>query len=82
MQMESGLGTSFRNYDNGISYKAFGKGSTVFLFDLTADQSNGKHTDPTRHGNLRDEVGFGVALTNPVMKSIKTGKFHSTTWFK
>ena len=33
MQMHSGDGMTFRDDDNGISYTAFGPGSTVFVVD-------------------------------------------------
>ena len=52
MQIHSGVGTTFRYTDNAISYTAFGQGSTVFVFDLTADLSNDKHTEPTHCGRL------------------------------
>ena len=52
MQVQSGIGTLFRNCNTGISYKPFGRGLTVFVFDLTTDQSNRDHTHPIQHGSL------------------------------
>ena len=66
MQMQNELGTLFCGYDNRINYKTFGNGSTVFVFDLTFNQSNGEHTYPTRCRSLRAEVRFGAPLENPI----------------
>jgi hypothetical protein len=66
MQMHSGIGTAFRDADCSISLYAFGHGSTVFLFDLTADLSNEEHSEPTKRGSLRAEVRFGTALPTAV----------------
>ena len=60
MHMQSGLGTSFRNCDIRISYKAYARGSTVFVLDLSTDQSNRDHTDPTKWRSLRAEVRLGA----------------------
>ena len=66
MQMHSCVGTAFRDDDNAISYTPLGQGSTVFVFDLTADLSNDKHTEPTCWGTLRAKVHFGMALAHPI----------------
>ena len=66
MQMQSGVGTAFHDEDSSISYYAFGHGSTVFAFDLTADLANGNHSEPTKRGSLRAEVRFGEQLPNAV----------------
>ena len=58
MQMQSAVGSAFRDNDCGLTYKAFGSGSTVFVFDLTADLSNGFYSEPTRRGGLRAEARF------------------------
>ena len=52
MQMHSSFGMAFRDDDNTINHTAFGPGSTVFVFDLTADLTNNKHTEPTCLGSL------------------------------
>ena len=52
MQMQSGAGSAFQDSDCGLTYNAFGRGSTVFVFDLTADLSNGFCSEPTRRGGL------------------------------
>ena len=66
MQMQSGVGMAFRDEDCSISDNAFGHGSTVFMFYLTADLTNAKHTEPTNRGSLRTEVRFGAQLPHAV----------------
>ena len=66
MQMQSGVGTAFRDVDCGINYYTFGHGSTLFVFDLTADLSNGTHSEPTKRGGLRAEVRFGTQTPHAV----------------
>ena len=66
MQMQSAVGKSFRDEDSSISFYAFGHGSTVFAFDLTADLANGEHSEPTQRGSLRAEVRFGEPLPHAV----------------
>ena len=66
MQIHSSVGMAFLDNDNTIGYTAFRKGSTVFVFNLTADLSNDEHTEPTHCGSLRAEVHFGVVLEHPV----------------
>ena len=66
MQMQSAVGKSFRDEDSSISFYAFGHGSTVFVFDLTADLANGEHSEPTQRGSLRAEVRFGEPLPHAV----------------
>ena len=50
--MHSGVESAFHDDDNAISYTAFGYRSTVFVYDLTADLSNAKHTETARRGIL------------------------------
>ena len=54
MQMQSGIGTAFQDKDCSLSYNAFrhAHGSTVFVFDLTADLSNSEHSETTNRGSL------------------------------
>ena len=66
MQMQSCIGAVFHAEDCSISYNAFGHGSTVFVFDLTADLSNAEHSEPTKRGTLRAEVRFAAQLPNGV----------------
>ena len=64
--MQSGIGTAFRDEDCSISYNAFDHGSTLFVFDLTADLSNAEHSEPTKRGSLQAEVRFGNQLLHAV----------------
>ena len=66
MQMQSAVGTAFRDDDSGISYYGFGHGLTVFVFDLTADLANSEHSEPTKRGSLRAEVRFAEQLPTAV----------------
>ena len=66
MQMQSAVGTAFRDDDSGLSYYDFGHGSTVFVFDLTADLANSEHSEPTKRGSLRAEVRFAPQLPTTV----------------
>ena len=66
MQMQSAVGTAFRDDDSGLSYYDFGHGSTVFVFDLTADLANSEHSEPTKRGSLRAEVRFAPQLPTAV----------------
>jgi hypothetical protein len=66
MQMQSSVGTAFRDIDCGITYSSFARGSTVFAFDLTNDLSNGPHSEPTKRGGLRAEVRFGAQTPHAV----------------
>ena len=67
MQMQSGIGTVKTVEDDTISYNAFGDGSTVFVFDLTADLSNAEHSEPTNCGSLRAKVCFGDQLPQAII---------------
>ena len=66
MQMQSAVGKAFRDEDSSISYHAFGHGSTVFVFDLTADLANAEHSEPTKRRGLQAEVRFGDQLPHAV----------------
>ena len=66
MQMQSGVGSAFRDTDCGLTYNAFGAGSTVFVFDLTADLSNGFYSEPTRRGGLPAEARFATPTAHAV----------------
>ena len=64
--MYSGIGKSFKDEDNGISYADFPRGNTVFVFNLAADLSDGPHLDLNRHGNIWLEVWFAANLVEDV----------------
>lgn len=66
MQMSSALGHAFTNQDCGISYNDFRNGSTLFVFNLNADLTDGDHTEVMKRGSVRIEVRFGAALANPI----------------
>ena len=66
MQMSSALGHAFTNQDCGISYNDFRNGSTLFVFNLNAELTDGEHTEVMKRGSVRIEVRFGAALVNPI----------------
>ena len=65
--MQSAVGKVFCDEDSSISYHAFGHGSTVFVFDLTADLANAEHSEPTKCGGLWAEARFGEPLSHAVI---------------
>ena len=62
------LGHLFEDGGNTISYEDFGRGFTLFCFDLTADQSSqaSSYGQITQHGSLRLELQFSRALENTI----------------
>ena len=66
-QMFDGLGKSFLDESNDISYQDFGGGYAFFVFDLTADYAtDSDYAQVIKHGNLRLEVHFKVPLAQSV----------------
>ena len=65
-QMKSGVGLRFHGEDCLISYDAFRNGSTVVVFDLTADLSNAENSESTNHRRLLVEVRFSVQVPHAV----------------
>ena len=61
-------GTGMLNDDRGhcISRADYPKGYTLYCFDLTADMADGGHVDPIKHGDLRMDLHFNVALPETV----------------
>lgn len=57
-------GTGMLHADKGhcIQRKDFANGYALYVFDLTADLSEGSHQDPIKHGSLRMECHFTKAL--------------------
>ena len=64
--MSSALGHAFTNQDCGISYDHFRNGTTLFVFNLNAELTDGEHTETCKRGSVRIEVRFGAALANPI----------------
>ena len=62
MQRYNKVKTAIRDDDIAISYTAFGRCSTVFIFAITADLPYAEHTDPTWPRNLWEEVCSGAAI--------------------
>ena len=58
------MGTGLMNTDfgNNISCEEYGKGYTLFAFDLTPDLDDGGHFHMVKHGNLRLELHFKTQL--------------------
>ena len=66
MQMSSALGHAFSNQDCGISYDEFRGGTTLFVFNLNAELTDGEHTEAIQRGSVRIETRFSAALANPI----------------
>ena len=49
-----------------INMDEFGKGYTLYGFDLTADMGQGSYIDPIKYGSLRMEAHFDTAITAPM----------------
>ena len=60
--MLSGAGKSFKDEDIGVSYTDFPRGSTVFVFNLTSDLSDGLYFDLILHGNIQLQAWFKANL--------------------
>ena len=66
MQMSSSLGQAFTNQDCGLSYTDFKGGSTLFVFNLNAELTDGDHVETTKRGAVRIECRFANALNDPI----------------
>lgn len=62
----SGLNSMFTDKSNQINRSDYGKGYTLYAFDLTPDLANGGHTNLRKNGNVRLEMQFENALTRSV----------------
>ena len=62
----NGTGLMSRNQGNDISRDEYGKGYTLFAFDLTPDLSDAGHFQLVKHGNLRLELHFKTQLPQTV----------------
>ena len=51
---------------NALSLHDYGRGYTLFGFDLSPDLSDGGHFDLVKHGSLRLEIKFGTALEQSI----------------
>ena len=64
----SGTGTHYQDDGNAISRNDYPLGYCLIAFDLTPDlgANSGTHWNVTRLGNMRIEVNFAKALTEPI----------------
>ena len=62
MQRHNEARIAFCDDDIAINYAAFGRSSTLFIIDITADLPYAEHTDPTWPRNLWEEVCSGAAI--------------------
>ena len=58
---------------NHISWEDYGKGYTLFAFDLTPDLSDGGHFNVIKQGNLRLELHFQSQLEESVNAIVNIG---------
>jgi len=65
-QLYAGMCLNNTNTGINISLEQFMNGYTLFPIDMTPDMAEGAHTDPVKYGNLRLEVHFATALTQPI----------------
>jgi hypothetical protein len=66
MSLFSGTGKENRDEGNGISRSDFANGYALYAFDLTADLSENESFNLARHGTVRIDMNFGVALPHTV----------------
>lgn len=61
-----GLGYQQQSDGNGISYDDFAAGYSLFVWDLSANISDGNQIELVRTGSLRLELKFAEALPHPI----------------
>ena len=59
-------GSAWQNNSNGIKYKEYAKGFTMFCFDLSPSMTDGDMVEPLKTGSIRLEISFAKPLPNPV----------------
>ena len=62
----NGTGLMSKDQGNDISRDEYGRGYTLFAFDLTPDLSDSGHFQLVKHGNLRLELHFKTQLPQTV----------------
>lgn len=66
--LQRAAGKYLNGTSNGITLDDFGKGSTIYGFDLTADKSaSDNHHHLVKQGNIRIDIRFTEALTETIM---------------
>ena len=66
LSLFTGSGAGWKDNGLDISYDDYGKGYSLFCFDLTPSLIDGNITEPLKTGNLRLEVTFAKPLPEPV----------------
>ena len=66
MSLFTGTGTQFEDAGYGIQRDEYGRGYTLYAFDLTPDLSEDDHFNLVREGNVRIDMKFSVALPNTI----------------
>ena len=75
--MKEALGLNDSIHSNNINYEDFGKGSTLWVFDLTPDgDPDGSHLNPIKHGNIRLELHFARPLAKAITVLVQ-GEFQN-----
>jgi hypothetical protein len=65
--LSQAAGTAFQDAGNGIHLSDYDKGYTLWVFDLTADDSaSADHSQLIKHGNMRLEIHFADALPHTI----------------
>lgn len=66
LSLFNGTGRMHRDAGNAISFQDYGKGYTLFAFDLTPDLSDQNHFELVKEGNLRLEIHFAQPLPTTI----------------
>ncbi len=66
LSLYSGTHMLYQDESNGIDREEYGKGFTLFAFDLTPDLNDGSHYNIVKQGNLRLELHFAKPLPETI----------------
>ena len=61
------LGLKFNDVSNSLTYGLYGKGMTLYAFDLSPDNCGGWHRHEKQHGHVDLHMKFSKALVAPVV---------------